>query len=343
MKTTEVRWGVVGAGDVVERKSGLPLVTVPGSRWIALTRRNPEAARRIADRFGVTQVCLNAEDLIARPEINAVYVATPPSTHAEFAVKALEAGKAVYLEKPMARNADEAQFIVDAVDRTGGKLVVAHYRRAQPSFLKLKELLDGGSIGKVLFVRILLLQPADPSPASAAAIPWRLDPRVSGGGLFHDLSPHQLDLLCHWFGPVVRSSGYAANFAGRDFRNNEREGSQYHGALPPADYVSGRMEFQNGVQFEGTWCFCVDAPERAVEECVIYGSRGRLTFPFFGRDVVLENGEGTKRLPFDPPLWVQEPMIHRTVQYFLGEGGNPSTAAEGLETMKIIDSFSETA
>lgn len=321
-RDTDIRWGVIGAGDVVEKKSGMPLLTVPGSRWIGLTRRNQEMARRVAERFQVPRIYENADDLLADNQINAVYIATPPSTHASLAVRALESGKNVYLEKPMAMNSSEAGLIADALAASGKKLVMAHYRRALPAFVRIKELLDTGAVGKVLFARIQLLQPESVHTEGD----WRLDPLVSGGGLFHDLAPHQLDLCLHWFGPLKTSGGV----------------SYTSGPGPADDYVAGNVVFESGVHLDGLWCFSVDSAGHSADDFVIYGSEGLIRFPFFGEKVILETGNDVQVFDFPPPLWLQEPMIARTVRYFQDEGPNPCDAADGVETMKIIDSFTKT-
>jgi predicted dehydrogenase len=231
----------------------------------------------------------------------------------------------VYLEKPMALNADEARLIVDAVADTGGKLTVAHYRRALPAFLKVGELLSSGAVGTPLFARIRILQPTVSSIAAAEADSWRLNPQVSGGGLFHDLAPHQLDLILHWFGTMTEGTGRSVRLDGT-------------GGAP--DYVAGNMSLSSGVEFDGLWCFAVDSPDRAAEDCEIYGSTGRIRFSFFGENIRLESSRNSEVFSFAKPDWIQESMIARTVDYFLGAGPNPCSAEDGLETMRMLDTLS---
>ncbi|MDF1567693.1 MAG: Gfo/Idh/MocA family oxidoreductase [Spirochaetaceae bacterium] len=328
MSNSDIRWGVIGAGDVVERKSGMPLKTLNGSSWTALMRRNLDEGRRIARRFGVPNVYGKVSQILEDPRVNAVYIATPPSSHASLAIQALGAGKSVYLEKPMALNADEARLIVDAVAETGGKLTVAHYRRALPAFLKVGELLSSGAVGTPLFARIRVLQPTVSSIAAAEADSWRLNPQVSGGGLFHDLSPHQLDLMLRWFGDMTEGSGRSACLLGGDVGDGA------------PDYVAGNMRLSTGVEFDGLWCFAVDSPDRSAEDCEIYGSTGRIRFSFFGEKIQLESSRNSEVFSFAKPEWIQESMIARTVDYFLGDGPNPCSAEDGLETMRMMDALS---
>src|SRR5690606_33332257 len=137
----------------------------------------------------------DADALIHDPEVDAVYVATPPSTHARFAIQAMQAGKPAYVEKPMALDAGECEAMLEASRATGMPLFVAYYRRALPRFLKVRELLAAGAIGTPRQVRVALHRPLDPRYTDGAALPWRVRPEVAGGGLFVDLGSHALDLL----------------------------------------------------------------------------------------------------------------------------------------------------
>src|SRR6059058_2009766 len=124
-KLEEVRWGIIGCGDVTEVKSGPALSLVPHSRLVAVMRRNAEKARDYAHRHCVPKWYADAEELINDPEVNAIYIATPPSSHEEYALRALKVGKPVYLEKPMSLNAASARRIASAAKNSGLPLTVA--------------------------------------------------------------------------------------------------------------------------------------------------------------------------------------------------------------------------
>src|SRR5678815_1805352 len=190
-----VNWGIIGCGDVTEVKSGPAFNKVPNSKLVAVMRRNAEKARDYAQRHDVEKWYDDADDLINDPEVNAIYVATPPLNHEEFAVKAMKAGKPVYLEKPMAVDAIASQRIEHVALETGAKISIAHYRRQQPLFLAIKKLLQEKAIGDVRLVNLNLLQPHQSDMITKTETNWRIDPSVSGGGLFYDLAPHQLDLM----------------------------------------------------------------------------------------------------------------------------------------------------
>ncbi|MEO5946156.1 MAG: Gfo/Idh/MocA family oxidoreductase [Chitinophagaceae bacterium] len=313
-----INWGIIGCGDVTEIKSGPAFNNVTGSKLLAVMRRNADKAADYARRHGVPKWYANADELINDPDINAIYIATPPSSHQEYALAAIKAGKSVYVEKPMALNYAAAKSIATAAEQAGVKLTVAHYRRQWPLFQKLKELLALQTIGELRLVRLHLYKQA-PTAAEMAdeKNAWRTNPAISGGGLFHDLAPHQLDIMYYLFGAANKISGMAAN-----------QGNHY----AADDIVTGHIQFANGILFSGAWCFT--APE-ASDHCEFIGSSGTLSFSFFNSNQLLQtiNGQTTK---FDFPLLphVQQPMIAQTVNYFSGTAPNPCTGEEGAEIMR---------
>ena len=137
-----VNWGILGCGDVCERKSGPTMYKTPHSALAAVMRRDAAKAADFARRHGVPKSYTDAAALIADPEVDIVYVATPPGTHRELAVQALEAGKPVYVEKPMAMNHAECLEMIAAAEKAGQKLFVAYYRRAR--FRTVISLILGG-------------------------------------------------------------------------------------------------------------------------------------------------------------------------------------------------------
>src|SRR3954470_24218821 len=237
---THVRWGIIGCGDVTEVKSGPGFQKARGSQLVAVTRRDQAKAEDYARRHGVPRVHADAARLIADPEVDAVYVATPPSSHRQYALMAAEAGKPVYVEKPMATRHGECLAMIAACERARVPLFVAYYRRALPRFLKVKELLAAGAIGEARLVTIPLRQPVDPRQTDRANLPWRVVPAVAGGGLFLDLASHTLDLCDSFFGPVTEASGVAANQAG---------------LYDAEDIVAAHLRFASGVVGVGSWCF----------------------------------------------------------------------------------------
>lgn len=236
---------------------------MPGSRLIAVMRRDTAKAADYAKRHQVDRWYADADALIQDPDVNAIYIATPPDAHEKYALAAIKAGKPVYVEKPMALNEGAAQNMAVTAASAGVKLTVAHYRRLWPLFIKLKALLAQQAIGEIRLVRLQFYKQSSTSaeltdPKNA----WRVNPAISGGGLFHDLAPHQLDILYYLFGDAEKISGMAGN-----------QGGHY----AADDIVTGMIRFVNGVLFSGTWCFTA---AEASDYCEIIGSNGTIRFSF---------------------------------------------------------------
>ena len=320
-----IRWGIIGCGDVTEVKSGPAFNKVNDSSLVAVMRRDAEKAKDYAARHGVAKWYDNANDLINDEEVNAIYIATPPAFHEEYALAAINAEKPVYIEKPMALDFASANMIAKVAEEKNIKVSVAHYRRGQPLFNRVKQLLNEKVIGDVRFARLEFYKKQ--LPLEALKIPkvaWRVNPEIAGGGLFHDIAPHQLDLMYWFFGDIEKASGYAINQSG---------------LYEADDIVSGNILFKSGVIFNGLWCFNI-AEENEKDLCEIHGSEGKMRFPIFEHKKIeiIKNGK-TEEILFEPLEHVQQPLIQKVVDYFLGKGPNPCSAKDGATVMHLLDEF----
>lgn len=319
-----INWGIIGCGNVTEKKSGQAYNKIHNSKLVAVMRRNAAKAADYAARHNVSRWYDDADNLLNDPEVNAVSVATPPVNHLEYAIAALKKGLGVYVEKPVTLNAEEAQAMADAVKQYNGKLTVAHYRRALPMFLYVKELLDNQTIGEIRTVQIRMWKSLRPDLIANSESNWRVLPELSGGGYFHDLAPHQLDLMLYYFGEPEKYHGYSLNQSK---------------ANPADDHVCGEIIFKNGVVVNGSWSFNV-AESEVVDSCEIIGTKGRITFPFFGTFVSWRNIYEEQTVNFTHPEHIQQPMIEKIVNYFRDKGPNPCPIEEAVTLMKILDAFS---
>jgi predicted dehydrogenase len=321
------KWGIIGCGDVTEIKSGPAFQSLEGSGLVAVMRRNGAKAKDYAQRHGVPKWYDDVDQLLNDPDINAVYIATPPDSHKDYAIKAIQKGLPVYVEKPFTLNAAEARELAQAVKENNAKLCVAHYRRRLPAFLFVKDLLDSGKIGDVRMVTLKMWQSPSATLIANVEDNWRVRPEVSGGGYFHDLAPHQLDLMYYYFGKPLHYDGIALNQAG---------------LYAADDMVAGQLLFGKKIVFSGTWCFCAGEKEEA-DECTITGSKGKITFPIFGSKVnLLEDESGEEKVyTFEHPRTVQRPFIAAVMAYFRGEIPNPCSAEEAADIMEMLDSFTQ--
>jgi predicted dehydrogenase len=319
----KINWGIIGCGDVTEVKSGPAFNKVPGSSLTAVMRRDAAKAADYALRHNVPNWYANADELINDPGVNAVYIATPPNSHEQYALQAIAAGKPVYVEKPMAVNFAAAKNIAVAAAEKKIKLCVAHYRRQQPLFKKIKQLLLEKVIGDVHLVQLALHKvPYTPEQLNNPHFAWRVNPSIAGNGLFYDLAPHQLDILYYFFGPVKTVKGIALNQTG---------------LYTTDDIVSGVIQFENGIIFNGSWYFNATEP---ADMCEIIGSRGTIRFSMFNYTPVqlMVNGS-TTLFSFENLQHVQQPMIEQVVKYFSGQTDNPCSGDDGAEVMRIMECF----
>lgn len=319
----EISWGFIGCGEVTEKKSGPAFDEVPGSHVEAVMARNEAKTRVYAERHHIKKWYTDAQALIDDPNVNAVYIATPPSSHATFAVMAMRSGKPCYIEKPLAANYDDCQRINRISEETGVPCFVAYYRRYLPYFQKVKEIVEDGTLGKILNVQLQFsVPPRDLDYNSGTALPWRLQPDISGGGYFYDLAPHQLDLLQELFGVIIHAHGYPTNRA----HIYEAE-----------DTISAAFRFENGVPGSASWCFV--GHESAKEDSIlIVGDKGSLHFSVFEYEPIhLVTSEGTQDISIPNPPYVQLPIITSVIQDLQGIGHCNSTSMSATPVNWVMD------
>lgn len=320
----QVHWGMIGCGDVTEKKSGPAFSKIENSRLLAVMSRTAEKVEDYARRHGIPEWYTNGDDLLQDSQVNAIYIATPPDSHLYYTCKAAQTGKAVYVEKPMARNQKECQDMIKVCQEAGVPLYVAYYRRRLPKFMKVKELLDSGKIGDVRAVTVTLLLPPRLADLDREALPWRVIPEIAGGGYFIDLASHQLDLLDYLLGPVAEASGDKTNQAGW---------------YPAEDAVSARFRFQNGILGSGLWCFTISNSNQ-MDRMEIIGSTGTISFSCFDPSaIIVFSNQGKQEFVLPWPEHVQLPLIQTVVDALRGEGECPSTAESAARTTRVMDAI----
>jgi len=314
-----IRWGIIGCGDVTERKSGPAFQKVENSELVAVMRRDGARAADYAKRHGVPRWYDDADKLIADPDVDAVYVATPPGNHLEYALRVCAARKPAYVEKPMARNFAECRRMVDAFAAAQVPLFVAYYRRALPRFLKAREIVYLGELGQVTGVSYrfagALHQGLDPK-----ALPWRVLAEHAGGGHFLDLACHTLDVLDFILGPLGQVRGHAANVA-----------SPYR----VEDSVVMRFATDSGALGTAHWNF---ASATGADQIIISGDKAELRMSTFGNDPVeLHRPEGVERFDLPNPEHIQQPLIKTIVDELHGSGRCESTGISAARTSAVMD------
>lgn len=319
----QLKWGFIGCGEVTELKSGPAFNSVEGSMIWAVMSRTEHRARSYAERHHVRKWYTDAQKLIDDPDVNAVYVATPPSSHATFAIMAMKAGKPVYVEKPLASNYEDCARINRVSEQTGVPCFVAYYRRYLPYFTKVKSILESRAIGKLQNVQIRFARPPrDCDYAAAADQPWRLQPEIAGGGYFYDLAPHQLDLMQEYFGVIVQADGLCANRGG---------------LYEAEDTVSACFKFESGLVGSGSWCF-VGHPSATVDCIEVIGDKGLLTFSVYDyAPIRLVTTKGEQSIAVPNPPYVQLPIIKSVIEDLQGLGICNCTCVSATPVNWVMD------
>lgn len=291
---------------MTEKKSGPAFSEVEGSSVEAVMSRSEQKARSYAERHKINKWYTDPQELIDDPDVNAIYIATPPSSHATFAIMAMKAGKPVYVEKPLAATYEDCARVNRVSEETGVPCFVAYYRRYLPYFQKVKAIIDSGAIGKIINVQVrFAVPPRDLDYQHPENLPWRLQPDIAGGGYFYDLAPHQLDLLQHYFGVITEANGICAN-----------RGHLYKAE----DSVSACFKFENGLPGSGSWCFV--AHESAKEDRIeVIGDLGQISFSVFNyTPIILQTSEGVQTITVPNPPYVQYPLIKSVIEHLQGLG-----------------------
>ena len=318
-----IKWGFIGCGEVAEIKSGPAFAEVEGSSVVAVMSRREQRARSYAERHGIRRWYTDAQQLIADPDVNAIYVATPPSSHATYAIMSMKAGKPVYVEKPLASSYEDCARINRVSEQTGIPCFVAYYRRYLPYFIRVKELIHNGVIGKIINVQVrFACPPRDVDFAKPDDLPWRLHPEISGGGYFYDLAPHQLDLLQEYFGIIVDAKGICANRGG---------------LYSPEDTLSACFEFESGLPGSGSWCFV--GHEAAKEDRVeVIGDRGLISFSVFNyKPIHLVTTDDDVYIDVPNPPYVQLPIIEQVIRHLQGFNVCECTSVSATPTNWVLD------
>lgn len=319
----EIKWGFIGCGEVTEKKSGPAFNEIEGSRVVAVMSRHELKARTYAESHHIPHWYTDAQALIDDPDVNAIYIATPPVAHATYAIMAMRAGKPVYVEKPLAANYEDCVRINRISEQTGVPCFVAYYRRYLPYFHRVKDIINGGTIGKVLTVELrFACPPRDLDYHRGSELPWRLQANISGGGYFYDLAPHQIDLLQDFFGVITRAHGYCSNRGG---------------LYDVEDTVNAVFEFESGLNGCGSWCFV--AHDSAKEDRIeVVGDKGKVSFSVFNyQPIHLYLSDGVHEITVENPPYVQLPIIKSVVETLQGTGNCTTTSVSATPTNWVMD------
>lgn len=317
-----IKWGFIGCGNVTEKKSGPAFGKIEGSMVEAVVSRDEKKVRDYAERHNIKKWYTDVQELINDSEVNAIYIATPPSSHATFAIMAMKAGKPVYIEKPMASSYEDCARINRISEETGVPCFVAYYRRYLPYFINVKELIEQGEIGNVINVQIRFAQPPYELDYNRDNLPWRVQPDIAGGGYFYDLAPHQLDILQDMFGPILEAEGFKSNRGG---------------LYAAEDSVSACFKFDSGLVGSGSWCFV--AHESAKEDRIeVIGDKGMICFSTFTFEpIALHTERGREEISLPNPEHIQQNLIQAVINHLQGKSVCTCDGISATPTNWVMD------
>jgi 1,5-anhydro-D-fructose reductase (1,5-anhydro-D-mannitol-forming) len=319
--TKTIHWGILGCGDVTEVKSGPAYQKTTGFKIEAVMRRDAEKANDYAKRHHIAKYYSDADALINDPEIDAIYIATPPDTHHLYGLKVASAGKICCIEKPLAPSYQESLEIYKAFAAKKIPLFTAYYRRSLPRFEQIKSWLDTNKIGEIRTIRWDLTKTASDQDLSLE-YNWRTDAKVAPGGYFDDLASHGLDLFNFLLGDIKEVSGYSLN---------------QQGLYSATDATTACWIHENGITGNGNWNFGSNKREDKVE---ITGSKGKISFSVFENDIILlSNEEGETELFIAHPENVQLHHVERIREHLLGNSVHPSSGFSAVHTSWVMDSI----
>ena len=313
---------MIGTGNVTEKKSAPSFNKIENSRLVAVANRTPGKAKDYAQRHGIPAWYKDPSEVIRNPEVDIVYIATPPGSHMNYALETLKSGKPVYIEKPMARTGEECRIINDAAEKAGLPVFVAYYRRGLEYFKKVKSIIDDGTLGKIRHINMQQYYQARTEDYDRDNLPWRVIPEDAGGGYFHDLGCHALDILFHIFGNPLEVSGKTANVAGM---------------YEPEDSLSASLVLPGDLLVTGSWNFVT--PTAFQKDMVeVVGEKGKLDFGIFSfKPIILNTGDHKETIATIQPEHIQMPLIRTIVSELNGYGRCPSTGRTAEITSNVMD------
>lgn len=194
-----VRWGVIGAGGIADRRTIPGMMLCENAELVAVMEINLELAEKCRAKWGCKKAYDNEADLLADPEIDAVYIASPVVLHAKQAMMAAAAGKHILIEKPLALTADEGQRVVEYCEGKGVKIAVGLMMRFGSYVQAMKDIIASGKLGNPVsaYAQFTAWLPDMPGK-------WRLSKKSSGGGAMMDMGVHCIDLMQYIAGSKIK-------------------------------------------------------------------------------------------------------------------------------------------
>lgn len=330
-QATPIGVGVIGCGTIAERMVAAWRPYMTGAHVVSVMDTNPARVQMMQQRFAIPHGTDNLDELLARPDLDAVLVLTPNYLHACNSIAAAQAGKHVLCQKPMAMSLAEAQHMIDTARANKVILMASFLKRFWPYFARIRALIDDGVLGNVISVRSQFSHSGIGKYYKPAS-DWFLDPVKSGGGPLIDLGVHHFDVLRWIVGTEVVSVSAEIASLGQGERVE--------------DNALVNLRFANGVVAQGYYSFATVAPPGVtIERLEVYGSKGTAiaVLEHLGRCIVrlcLENGDrafggGWVDLPINEPVPAFALMLQNFADSIAGKTAPRTTGEDGYRSIEI--------
>ncbi|MBI4024417.1 MAG: Gfo/Idh/MocA family oxidoreductase [Verrucomicrobia bacterium] len=313
-----LRWGLVGCGDLAGKRVAAALREAAGSRLSGVWGRRIEPTRQFAQQHQIPEAHETLADLL-RSEVAAIYVCTPPDSHAHYTLAAIRAGKHVLVEKPMAASVHECEQMIEAARSQGVTLGVAYYRRAYPKMKRIKQLIAEGVLGVPVWVNIVMHSWFSPSADDPKR--WRVEKAASGGGgAVADIGVHRLDLLDYWMG--------ASKVA-----HCRHQHLLHHYEVEDGSSIV--LELANGAPVHAYFSWNT---KTWMDRFEIAGSEGKLIAdPLDGPPLTVIRGKDREELQIAPPANAHLPCVQDFVNAVIEKRPPLCDGEAGLRTSRLLE------
>lgn len=314
-----IRWGMIGCGDVTEHKSARAYQQTEHFELLAVSARTPGKAQDYAKRHGVPRWYTDADAMINDPHVDAVYIATPPDSHLELALKVAKANKVCCIEKPMAVNFAQSQQIHDAFLARQLPLFIAYYRRSLPGFIAVKQSLEANEIGSIRHVQWHYNRPPSALDLSEK-YNWRTDKTIAPGGYFDDLASHGIDIITFLAGNIAQAKGLCSN---------------QQGLYSAYDGITATAGFESGATASMSWNF---GSYEYQDSLIVHGSHGTAKLSVFSdKHATITNESGITTIAMPKPTPIQSHFVADLSNHLLNKVSHPSQGNSALHTSWVMD------
>jgi len=314
----KVGWGLIGCGDIARKRVAPALKDLENCELVAVSRADASRAEEFAREFGARRWHADWRRLVEDAEVEAVYVATPIHLHAEQAIAAMEAGKHVLCEKPMALTVAECERMNAAARANDVRLGVAYYRRFYPVVERVKALLTSGEIGRPVVAQLNAFERFEPGPEHPRR--WLVEKGRSGGGPMFDFGCHRVEVLLNLFGRAVEVKGLTSNVV------FERE---------VEDTACALLKFEGGAQAVLSVTHAAREPQDTLE---IFGSEGSVRVGVLNEGRLrIRTAGGEREEVHAPHANLHQPLIEDFARAVV-EGGRPRVdGAAGQAVSEVLE------